>query len=96
MRFVFTQRGDTQGNTHKVVGSYTTETHAFAKQLGLSIENCWATIKDVVDIVLERQEEAGEFLYLTDTNQQPTYRLYKIVEEEGDDSEDEEQQDDGL
>ena len=46
--------------------------------------------------MLERQEEAGEFLYLKDTNQQPTYRLYKIVEEEGDDSEDEEQQDDGL
>jgi hypothetical protein len=88
MRFAFTQRSDNSVVNHKVVGSYTADTTAFAKQLGLNIENCWAIVKDVVDIVLERQEEQGEFLYLKDTNQQPSYRLYKMIEEEGDESED--------
>jgi hypothetical protein len=50
------------------VGSYTTDTQAFAKQLGLSIENCWATLKEVVDTVLEREEPMAEFLYLKDLN----------------------------
>lgn len=68
MRFAFVQRMDAQGNQHKVVGSYTTDTQAFAKQLGLVMENCWATLKDVVDTVLQREEPMAEFLYLKDLN----------------------------
>ena len=35
--------------------------------------------------MLERDEEVAEFLYLKDLNQQPTYRLYKMIEEEDED-----------
>lgn len=96
MRFAFVQRGDPQGNTHKVCGTYTADTKNFAQQLGLNIENCWATLKDVADTVLEREEEQGEFLYMKDMNQQPTYRLFKMIEEEGDESGDDSDQDDRL
>lgn len=30
------------------------------------MENCWATLKDVVDTVLQREEAVAEFLYLKD------------------------------
>jgi len=45
---------------------------------------------------VDREEEYGEFLYLKDTNQQPTYRLFKMIEEEGEESGDDEDQDDRL
>lgn len=96
MRFAFVQRADTSGANHKVVGSFTTDTYAFAKQLNLNIENCWAVLKDVVDTVIEREEPQGEFLYLKDLSMQPSYRLVKKIEEEEDDNTEHEQDDDGL
>lgn len=49
MRFAFVQRSDPQGQQHKVCGSFTTDTNAFANQLNLNIDNCWAILKDVLD-----------------------------------------------
>lgn len=51
MRFGFIQRSDPQGTNHRVVGSFTTETHAFANQINLNVENCWAILKDVIETV---------------------------------------------
>jgi len=96
MRFAFVNRVDAQGLTHKAVGSFTTETKSFAKQLNLNIDNCWAVLKNVIDIVYEREEPAGEFLYLKDLSQQPVYKLVKMVEEEEEEDNDDDQEDDGL
>ena len=95
MRFAFVQRADASANNHKVVGSFTSDTLALKKQLQLNMENCWAVLKDVLETLMEREEENGEFLYIKDLNQVPTYRLVKVVEEDEDLAENEEM-DDGL
>jgi hypothetical protein len=69
MRFGFIQRSDPQGINHRVVGSFTTETHAFANQINLNVENCWAILKDVIETVNQRDEPVGNFLYLKDASQ---------------------------
>lgn len=46
--------------------------------------------------MLERDEEVAEFLYLKDLNQQPTYRLYKMIEEEDEDEDDNDEDDSVL
>ena len=96
MRFGFVQRTDATGVNHRVVGSFTTETQAFAQQINLNVENCWAILKLVVESVAQVNEPAGRFLYLKDVLQQPTYRLIKMVEDEEEDEEDEEDGDSGL
>ena len=68
MNFAFVQRADSQANTHKVVGSFTRETHHFANQLNLNIDNCWAVLKDVLDTLHLREEKNCDFLYLKDLN----------------------------
>lgn len=90
MRFAFIQRADQNANNHKVVGSFTSDTATFAKQLQLNMENCWAVLKDVLETVMDLEEENGEFLYIKDLNQVPTYRLVKMVEEEGEPVDEEE------
>lgn len=68
MRFAFVQRSDPQGQQHKVVGSFTTDTQSFANQLNLNIDNCWAVLKDVLDTLQDREEKNCDFLYLKDLN----------------------------
>jgi len=48
------------------VGTFTTDTESFAKQLNLNIDNCWALLKDVLCTVIDREEQNGEFIYLKD------------------------------
>lgn len=92
MRFGFVQRTDPNSSlNHRVVGSFTTETHAFANQINLNVENCWAILKDVIESVSQRNEPVGNFLYLKDISQQPSYRLIKMVEEEEDSDEETEE-----
>jgi len=70
MRFGFVQRTDPASSlNHKVVGSFTTDTHAFANQINLNVENCWAILKDVIESVSQRTEPVGNFLYLKDVSQ---------------------------
>ncbi len=57
------------------------------------MENCWATLKDVVETVMDGEDDQGEFLYMKEPGQ-VTYRLIKMVQDEGDDES--EGSDDGL
>jgi hypothetical protein len=57
------------------------------------MENCWAILKDVVETVYDGEDEAGEYLFMKEPNQ-VTYRLIKMIQEEGD--EESEGSDDGL
>lgn len=82
MKFAFVQRADKEGNSHRVVGSHMTSTKNFSLELGLNLQNCWATLLAVVEEVSSRDETVGQFMYLKDLNQQPTYRLYKMIEDE--------------
>ena len=94
MRFGFVQRTDPNSSlNHRVVGSFTTETHAFANQINLNVENCWAILKDVIESVSQRNEPVGNFLYLKDISQQPSYRLIRMVEEEEEESGDDNEED---
>jgi translation initiation factor 3 subunit D len=69
MRFAFCQRTDPKSSEHhRVVGTFTTDTVAFAKQLNLNIDNCWAIMKDVLETLQDRDEEAAEYLFVKDLN----------------------------
>lgn len=80
MRFSFVQRINNKADQHQVVGSFTTQTSKFADTLNINYEQCWAILKDILEVVSKREEEVCSFVYLKDLNQQPTYRLIKIVE----------------
>jgi hypothetical protein len=83
MRFAFLQRADSKAETHKMIGSFTVETHAFLTQMNLSLPNCWATLRDVVNTVANREEHTGEYLYLKEPTS-VSYRLIKMTDEDED------------
>ena len=95
MRFAFVQRTDiTKSTSHKVVGFVNVKPDAFAGQINLSIQNCWAVLKDLVQTVLEQDQPSAEYLYMKDPIQ-PNYKLIHMVKTEIDEEEDSED-DDGL
>ena len=54
MRFAFVQRTNLASNkAHNVVGFVSVKPDAFANQLNISIQNCWAVLKDLVSTVLD-------------------------------------------
>ena len=54
MRFAFVQRTNMASNkAHNVVGFVSVKPEAFAGQLNINIQNCWAVLKDLVATVLE-------------------------------------------
>jgi translation initiation factor 3 subunit D len=59
MKFAFVQRADKEGNSHRVVGSHMTSTKNFSLELGLNLQNCWATLLAVVEEVSSRDETVG-------------------------------------
>jgi len=96
MRFTFVQRHDGSVTTHKVVGTSSVATTAFAKQINLNVPNCWAILKDVIETVVSTEDNTGEYLYVKDQGQ-INYRLMKMIEEEGSAEEEEsDENDDGL
>jgi len=53
MRFAFVQRTNfTSNKAHNVVGFVHVKPDAFASQINLNVQNCWAVLKDVVQTVL--------------------------------------------
>jgi hypothetical protein len=48
------------------VGSFTVDATAFCNQINLSMENCWAVLRDVAETIFERQEHVGDYLYMKD------------------------------
>jgi len=93
MGFGFMSRADPQGKAHDLIGSFTVNTEQFTSQINLNIDNCWATLKDVVETLVKCSEDEGTFLYMKDPGPL-TYRLIKMnTDEEEKDSDDE---DEGL
>ena len=95
MRFAFVQRMENSTTTHKVVGATTVNTISFAKQINLSIANCWAVFKDVIETVVQQEESNAEYLYLKEPLTDK-YRLIKMGEETNEEDEDSDEDNDGL
>jgi len=57
MRFGFVQRLDSKGETHKLVGTFTQDTLSFLTQMNINLNNCWATLRDVIVTVFDRKEQ---------------------------------------
>ena len=81
MRFNFIQRQDGSTTTHKVVGTSSVATFAFAKQINLNVPNCWAVLKDVLETVQSQEDQVGEYLYVKEPNQ-INYRMMKMTEDD--------------
>ena len=57
MRFAFVQRTDIDSaKSHKVVGMANVNPTAFAGQINLNVQNCWAVLKDLVGSVLQLEQ----------------------------------------
>lgn len=95
MRFAFVQRTNlTSNKAHNVVGFVSVKPEAFAGQLNINMQNCWAVLKDLVATVLEQEHTSAEYLYMKDPVQ-PNYRLIHMVKTE-DEDEDNSEEDDGF
>lgn len=95
MKFAFVQRLEGSAVTHKVVGTINVQTNAFAKQINLNVQNCWAVLRDVISTVQQQEEGQAEYLYLKEPNQ-VQYRLIKMVNEENEEDEESDDEEDGL
>ena len=95
MRFAFVQRLDaSSARTHKCSGMIAVNPTAFANQINLNVQNCWATLKDVIASVLAQEVTSAEYLYMKEpvnTN----YRLIHMIKSD-EDEDDEDDEDDGL
>ena len=95
MRFAFVQRTNLASNkAHNVVGFISVKPEAFAGQINLNIQKCWAVLKDLVSTVLDQEHTSAEYLYMKDPVQ-PNYKLIYMVKTENED-EDNSEEDDGL
>lgn len=95
MRFAFVQRHDfSSAKVHKVVGFTSVTPDAFANQINLNVQNCWAVLKDVVKTCLEQEQQSAEYLYMKDPTQ-TNYRLIHMIKSENED-EDGSDEDDGF
>ena len=95
MRFAFVQRIDFASNkAHRVVGFASVNPQAFAKQINLSVDNCWAVLKDLVVTVLQQEQTSAEYLYMKDPTQY-NYRLIHMIKTENE-GEDDSEEDDGF
>jgi len=82
MRFGFLQRVNDNVNTeHKIVGTQTVSTRAFATQLNLNMRNCWAIASDLFETLYSLQEPQGTFLFIREVSSS-TYKLIKKSEDE--------------
>ena len=87
MRFAFVQRTNfTSNKAHNVVGFVHVKPDAFASQINLNVQNCWAVLKDVVQTVLQQEHSSAEYLYMKDPVQ-PNYKLIHMVKSENEDDE---------
>jgi len=101
MRFAFIQRkSDKTPDDHKVVGTQTMSTEAFAMQIHLNMKNCWAIVEEVISTVFGDEEKSGEYLFMREVAA-ANYRLIKKTtpeeeevsgEEEEEESEEEEEE----
>lgn len=79
MRFAFVMRVDGSPKQHRMVAHTSTTPLAFANQINLQVNNCWAILRDVLQTVLDQTPAKGDFLYMKEINQ-PNYRLIHMLE----------------
>lgn len=88
MRFGFVQRINDKNNTeHKIVGTQTVSTTAFARQLNLNLRTCWGLATELFDTLYAIADTQGTFLFIREVSSS-TYKLIKKSEDDEDDEED--------
>jgi len=82
MKFAFVTR-EKPSNTqkHLILGTITQKTKAFSDQSNLNMSNCWAVVRFVIEVVLNQQEQTGDYILMKDPNK-AMVRLYRRVEDE--------------
>lgn len=90
MGFGFMSRSNQQTTNHDLIGSFTVDTQQFIAQINLNIENCWATLREVITTLIDGAEEDGSFLYIKD----PGPQTYRLIQMNDDDEENEDEEDD--
>lgn len=97
MRFAFIQRlSEKTPDKHKVVGTQTMTTEAFAQQINLQMKNCWAIVDDIANTINAQTDKVGEYLFMREVSS-ANYRLIKKdlpeIDETGEEEEEEEYED---
>jgi len=97
LRLGYCSRVSNGDNTqHAVLGNQQFKPKDLAAQINLNVNNCWAILRHIVDLV--RKRDAGRFLLLKDPNK-AVLRLYSVPagtfdsDEDSDDSESDEDDD---
>lgn len=91
IKFAFVARKTPKDpSSHVILGTYGIDTRSFCNQINLNMQNCWAILQEVIDIVYGQPEPTGEFIFMKDPTK-AIMRLFRVTEEEDDEDEPEDE-----